>query len=226
MGLSVKAAYDIWAQTYDDCENATRDLDADVLRAQQFDLAGARVIEIGCGTGKNTIWLASQAAEVVAIDFSEKMLQIASRRVQSERVRFHVHDIREPWPVPEQFADFVICNLVLEHIEDIGAVFSHARKAMSAAGTLFISELHPYRQLMGKQARFLGPNDETVAVPAFLHEVSEFIAAGLAEGLRMAQLSEWRDKGDERSAPPRLLSISFGVSSPTEFALAGGHRRG
>jgi len=209
MGLSVKVAYDIWAQTYDDCENPTRDLDAVVLRAQQFKLAGARVIEIGCGTEKNTIWLAEQAAEVVAFDFSEKMLQMARKRVRSERVRFDVHDIREPWPVPDQFADFVICNLVLEHIEDIGAVFHHARKAMSAAGTLFLSELHPYRQFMGKQARFLGPNDETIAVPAFLHEVSEFIEAGLAEGLRVAQLSEWRDKGDERSVPPRLLSVTF-----------------
>ena len=67
---SVQAAYDIWSQTYDQDKNATRDLDAVVMRAQPFELAHANVVEIGCGTGKNTEWLAREAAEVVALDLS------------------------------------------------------------------------------------------------------------------------------------------------------------
>ena len=47
--LSVRAAYDIWAATYDDSKNATRALDAVALRAQRFVLEGAKVVEIGCG---------------------------------------------------------------------------------------------------------------------------------------------------------------------------------
>jgi ubiquinone/menaquinone biosynthesis C-methylase UbiE len=206
--LSVRGAYDTWAETYDDSKNATRDLDAVVLRAQRFELEGAAVVEIGCGTGKNTVWLAS-AAEVVAMDFSAGMIQLARQRVLSERVSFIEHDVCQPWPVPERFADLITCNLVLEHVEHIGTVFTHARRALKAGGTLFVSEFHPFRQLLGRQARFAGGDAEEIKIPAFLHDTADFVGAGLAEGLRLVQLSEWRDEGAAASVPPRLLTLTF-----------------
>jgi ubiquinone/menaquinone biosynthesis C-methylase UbiE len=207
--LSVRAAYDMWAETYDACENATRDLDALVLRAQPFELTGAHVVEIGCGTGKNTVWLASEAAEVVALDFSGNMIHTARERVRSERVRFIEHDIRQPWPIPEDFADLVTCDLVLEHIEDIRPLFGHARRVMRPGGTLFISELHPYRQLLGKQARFADASANMVYVPAFAHDTAAFVEAGLSAGLQLTQLAEWRDEGAPATGVPRLLTLTF-----------------
>jgi ubiquinone/menaquinone biosynthesis C-methylase UbiE len=206
--LSVRAAYDIWAETYDNSKNATRDLDGIVLRAQPFVLQGAKVVEVGCGTGKNTEWLAS-AAEVVALDFSDKMIEMARQRVPSERVAFFRHDVCQPWPVAERFADLITCNLVLEHIEDIGTVFKHARRAMKPGGILFVSEFHPFRQLLGKQARFASGDAEEIKVPAFLHDTADFVHAGLAQGLQLTQLSEWRDEGAVANVPPRLLTLTF-----------------
>jgi len=58
---NVADAYDRWSRQYDDDQNATRDLDAFVLRQVPLQLAGARVLEVGCGTGKNSAWLVSQA---------------------------------------------------------------------------------------------------------------------------------------------------------------------
>ena len=206
--LSVRAAYDIWAETYDESKNATRDLDGVALRAQRFELEGAKVVEIGCGTGKNTVWLAS-AAEVIALDFSDKMIEMARQRVRSDRVTFVQHDVCQPWPVSERFADLITCNLVLEHIEDVRSVFKHARRAMKPGGTLFVSEFHPFRQLLGKQARFAGGDAEEIKIPAFLHDTADFVNAGLAEGLLLTQLSEWRDEGAAASVPPRLLTLTF-----------------
>lgn len=167
------------------------------------------MVEIGCGTGKNTVWLASRAAHVVALDFSAKMIALAKGRVQSDRVRFIEHDVRQPWPVPEQPADLITCNLVLEHIEDICPVFAHARQALRPGGTFFIAEFHPFRQLLGRQARFRDASAEVIKVLAFLHDTSAFVTAGLAEGLELMQLSEWRDDDAEASDPPRLLTITF-----------------
>jgi ubiquinone/menaquinone biosynthesis C-methylase UbiE len=206
--LSVRAAYDMWAETYDNSKNATRDLDAAVLRAQRFPLEGATVIEIGCGTGKNTAWLTS-ASKVVALDFSEKMIQIARQRALSDRVDFIQHDVCRPWPVADRSADLITCNLVLEHIEDVGAVFGHARRAMKAGATLFISEFHPFRQLLGRQARFAAGDTEEIRIPAFIHDTADFVNAGLAEGLHLTQLSEWRDEGADATVPPRLLTLTF-----------------
>jgi ubiquinone/menaquinone biosynthesis C-methylase UbiE len=97
----IAAAYNDWAETYDTDQNRTRDLAAEVLRQTKIDFAGRRVIEVGCGTGRNTEWLAErvgEAGEIVALDFQNRCSQRARRRVTSPHVRFVQHDARLKWP--------------------------------------------------------------------------------------------------------------------------------
>jgi ubiquinone/menaquinone biosynthesis C-methylase UbiE len=70
---SIACAYDRWSQVYDVDANATRDLDAAVLRARPGEFTGRDVLELGCGTGKNTEWLALYARQILALDFSEEL---------------------------------------------------------------------------------------------------------------------------------------------------------
>src|SRR5258705_6320306 len=84
----VADAYDRWSRQYDDDQNATRDLDAFVLRQVPLHLAGARVLEVGCGTGKNSASLASQARALIAPDFSPAMHDVARRRGRPSTARF------------------------------------------------------------------------------------------------------------------------------------------
>ena len=55
--MSIEKAYNIWANQYDTNENRTRDLDkistSQTLSRYEFE----NVLELGCGTGKNTNWL-------------------------------------------------------------------------------------------------------------------------------------------------------------------------
>ena len=90
----IAAAYDRWAETYDSDPNRTRELAAQVLRKVDLTFEDHKVIEVGCGTGHNTEWLAKRAADVTALDFSEAMLRRARERLQASRVRFIQHDIR------------------------------------------------------------------------------------------------------------------------------------
>ena len=112
----IAAAYTDWAQTYDKDLNRTRDLAAEVLKQTNLDLTGRKVIEIGCGTGRNTAWLAKRADEIVALDFSDEMLAKARDRVNDPRVRFVQHDARTEWPLADSSADVVIAMLILEHV--------------------------------------------------------------------------------------------------------------
>ena len=206
----VASAYDRWAAQYDSDRNATRDLDADVVRRSPLDLAGRRVLELGCGTGKNSAWLAERAGELVALDFSPGMLDVARSRVRAPNVRFVQHDIRAPWPVDAGCVDVVIGNLVLEHVRDLAPLFAEAARVLSAGGQLFLCELHPYRQLRGGQAHFTdGATRETVPVTAFLHSTSEYVNGAIAAGLELRHLGEWLEPDAPEGAPPRLLSLLF-----------------
>jgi|SRR4051812_36170362 ubiquinone/menaquinone biosynthesis C-methylase UbiE len=208
---NVADAYDRWSRQYDDDQNATRDLDAFVLRQVPLQLAGARVLEVGCGTGKNSAWLVSQARELIALDFSPGMLDVARRRVRSSTARFVEHDITRPWPVESESVDVVVGNLVLEHVHELAPVFAEAARVLRPGGQLFFCELHPYRQLRGGQAHFVDAHtDETVQVAAYRHTVSEYVTDALAAGLTLRALGEWLEPNAEPGAPPRLLSLLLG----------------
>jgi ubiquinone/menaquinone biosynthesis C-methylase UbiE len=209
----VAAAYNEWAQTYDSVENRTRDLAAEVLRQVNLNFADRRVIEVGCGTGRNTEWLSSLAAgprEIVALDFSAEMLERARARVRDPLVRFIQHDVRAAWPLTDISAEVVIAMLVLEHVEHLAPVFAEAFRTLNAGGEFFICELHPMRQLMGGQAQFTqAQTGERQLVPAFLHNTSEYVQAGLSSGFELLHLGEWRDADADTSDFPRLLSLHF-----------------
>jgi malonyl-CoA O-methyltransferase len=52
------------------------------------------------------------------------MLVIAKDKVQSENVQFQKADLTKEWDAQNEFTDLVTFNLVLEHVEDLGFVFS------------------------------------------------------------------------------------------------------
>lgn len=82
--MRIPEAYNDWSVTYDTDENFTRDLDQVVTRYALRDLACKSILEIGCGTGKNTALLAQIGEHVYALDISTGMLRIALYNLNHE----------------------------------------------------------------------------------------------------------------------------------------------
>lgn len=87
------ATFDSVAATYDD--EFTRTPIAQMLRARtrsrlaQFR-AGMRVLELGCGTGADAVWLAQRGVEVIATDVSRAMLEQTRAKARAANVALHV----------------------------------------------------------------------------------------------------------------------------------------
>src|SRR5690242_7966677 len=169
--MDIQNAYNEWSETYDADENLTRDLDRDVTRNVLGHTHFESILEIGCGTGKNTVFLTQIGTAVRAVDFSQGMIEKAKGKVQAENVHFSMMDLTQPWDFQIQSFDLIVCNLVLEHIQDLLLVFSEAARTLRPTGKFFINELHPFRQYDGKKARFYR-NQEKVEVDAFIHNIS------------------------------------------------------
>lgn len=204
----IASAYDHWSAVYDADANATRDLNAEVLRAEALALKNKDVLEFGCGTGLNTVWIAEAALSVVAMDFSEGMLHKARGRVVSAHVRFVQHDVREPWPVATGSIDVVIGTLVLEHIAALEPAFANIKRVLRPGGIAFLSELHPERQRRGSQGRFAVPDGTIVHVASTLHHENDYVQAGIAAGLRLLRQQDRSTLSDiAKQAPPRLITL-------------------
>ena len=204
---SVQEAYNSWAQQYDSNENKTRDLEARSLRETLAPLSFERCLEIGCGTGKNTVWLMEKAASVTAVDLSEEMLEKARAKITAAHVQFVQADITQPWSFAVTQFDLVGFSLVLEHIELLNPVLQKAAAALKPGGYLYISELHPFKQYNGSKARFETATG-TQVVTCFNHHVSDFTDAATANGLELLTLKEYFDE-DDRNNIPRLLTLLF-----------------
>jgi ubiquinone/menaquinone biosynthesis C-methylase UbiE len=205
--MSIQQAYTHWSESYDQDRNLTRDLDQVVSQKALGNLHFKSILEIGCGTGKNTALLAQIGEKVHALDFSEGMLQKAKEKLQSDHVTFSIADLTQPWPCEGQWAELVVCNLVLEHIEDLSFIFSEASRTLMEDGRFFISELHPFRQYQGTKANFQRDQDKT-EIQAFVHHLSAFIHAAKNNGLTLEDCGEWWHEEDQ-AKPPRLVSFMF-----------------
>lgn len=165
------------------------------------------VVEIGCGTGKNTLFLSQIAEKVHAIDFSASMLEKAREKVNSANVTFSLGDITKPWVCENESADLITCNLVLEHITNLSFIFSEAFRVLVKGGYFFISELHPFRQYRGTKANFQR-NQEIVEIPAFVHHISEYMSVAKDCVFMLEDFKEWWHEQD-RDRPPRIASFLF-----------------
>src|SRR3990172_8491881 len=76
-----------------------------------------RVLDLGCGTGRHALFLASQGFQVYATDTSETGIEIAQEKAESlhlKNVRFSLHDMRGI-PFDSSFFDAVICTWTIYH---------------------------------------------------------------------------------------------------------------
>jgi ubiquinone/menaquinone biosynthesis C-methylase UbiE len=202
--MNVQQAYNAWSETYDTVENKTRDLEARALR-ESISGENLEILEIGCGTGKNTEFLRSIAKHLTGADFSEEMLAKAKAKITAQNVEFRRVDVREDWRFPDRSFDLITCSLALEHIENIDFVFSEARRVLRSGGSFYFGELHPFKQYQGSKARF-----ETGAgvfeLECFVHHVEEYFAAAKKNNFAVAELREWFDD-DDKTQIPRLLTM-------------------
>ncbi|HKB84562.1 MAG TPA: class I SAM-dependent methyltransferase [Ignavibacteriaceae bacterium] len=203
--MDTKEAYNLWSKQYDSNKNKTRDLEAKALRQTLAFYNFKDCLEIGCGTGKNTVWLLEKAEHITAVDLSDDMLNKAKEKINSQKVRFLTADITEAWNFTSNKFDLIVFSLVLEHIENLNHIFHQASAFLRPGGLIYVGELHPYKQYLGTKARF--ETEEGLQVlKCCTHNVSGFVQSAINNGLEINLMDEFFDEGD-KTITPRLLTI-------------------
>jgi malonyl-CoA O-methyltransferase len=187
--LSTRDGYDLWAAIYDEEGNPLIAIEEPRVDQLLGDVRGLAVADIGCGTGRHAIRLASAGATVEALDFSAGMLERARKKAQG--LNINVHDMAKPLPFADKSFDRVICGLVIDHIPDLAGLFREMRRICKPAGFVVVSVMHPAMMLRGVQARFHDPVSGREIRPASCpHQLSDYIMAAVRAGFILEHVSE------------------------------------
>jgi ubiquinone/menaquinone biosynthesis C-methylase UbiE len=84
------------------------------------DVRGKAVLDLGCGSGENTVLLARRGADVQALDISDSLVDLAKKRLVVNGVRegvtFHVGSAHA-LPFPDCSIDVVFGMAILHHLD-------------------------------------------------------------------------------------------------------------
>jgi ArsR family transcriptional regulator len=124
-----------------------RDLSREVLG--DFDLAeelagrlhpGMIAADLGCGPGELVARLAETARQVIGVDGSPRMLELAAARLADRpNVSLRLGEL-EHLPLREGEAQAVTLSLVLHHVNDPQAALAEARRVLAPGGVLLVAE--------------------------------------------------------------------------------------
>lgn len=187
--MSTTAAYDLWAQTYDSHDNPLVAMSDLALTELAPSLAGKRVLELGCGTGRLAPRvLAAGALTYTGVDGSQGMLTRA-RQLDDARASWRHADLTA---LPAELTGFdaVLLCLVLEHSREVTPVLAAAARALVPGGQLVALELHAELAERGVGAHF-EHDGQTVQLASYPHDAAELRAACAHAGLTPTRITDW-----------------------------------
>ena len=200
----VRDGYDRWAMVYDDDQNPLQALEGPLVQQACGNVQGLRVLDMGCGTGRHTLWLAQAGAEVTGIDFSEAMLAKAHEKAKGYSIDLIVHDLHQRLPFETGQFDMVVSGLVLEHIVDLAHYFSEIARVLGNPGRAVVSAMHPAMFLRDSQAQFTDPNSgEKVRPGSLSHQLSDMVMGAVSASLELVHFSEYSADAQLAAVFPR-----------------------
>jgi SAM-dependent methyltransferase len=104
-----------------------------------------KVLELGTGHGRDTIFFASNGIEVEALDYSSAAIDILNKIAEEKRLpisKSQTFDVKKPLPFADGYFDAVYSHMVFNmrfSEEELHFVFSEIRRVLKSEGLNFFS---------------------------------------------------------------------------------------
>jgi SAM-dependent methyltransferase len=180
------------------------------------ELDGRKVLDAGCGPGAYAEQLVARGAQVLAIDVSERMLELAEKRLQQAikkgQVELRVADLTQPLKLADEEFDFVNAPLCLDYVEDWQKLFCDFLRILKPGGLFLFSCGHPsfdaeyyetskYFSVEQVECTWKGFNKH-VRMPSYRRSLEEVLMPVIKAGFLLDKVHEPLPTEEFRSTDP------------------------
>ena len=186
-----------------------------------------KILEIGCGHGRDTLLFAKEGFDVLALDYSEEGLGILSGRAEeaglSHQVATQVFDVRKPLPFPDGSFDACYSHMLLcmeLSTEELKFLLGEIHRVLKPGGLALYSVRNTFDKHYGAGTR---KSEEMYEIGGFVvHFFSEEKARSLSSGYEVREIRRMQ----EGSLPRELYAVALkktDLDARSENANKGGN---
>ena len=118
----------------------------DLLLSEMNLTRNTRILEIGCGTGEVSYWMARQSpARVVGADLCVPFIEEAKKKYQLPNLQYEVVDFNNPDVFPDGQFDYIVGNGIIHHlVKNLDEVLASMQRLLKEGGKIIFMEPNIY----------------------------------------------------------------------------------
>jgi ubiquinone/menaquinone biosynthesis C-methylase UbiE len=190
--MDAATGYAAWASTYDSKPNFILAVEEPVVESLLARIPPGPALDAACGTGRHTVTLIKHGHDVIGVDQSPEMLELAATK--APEAQFRVGDLAD-LPIPGASVDLVLCALALCHLHDVAEAIAEFRRVLRPGGRLIVTDVHPIMLLLTSQLIFAYKPGELALIRRRPHQVSDHLTAFATHGFSFVSCHEPRYAG-------------------------------
>lgn len=171
---------DVWEKEYVNPKLVTRDWEPQkqtkkffkwLRKEQGLDLGSISVLDLGCGTGRNAIYLAEYGARCIGYDISPSAIKMGQRKAQElgVSVTLEARNIGEVYPLEDESIDVVMDIIASNSLTDKEreVYISEVFRVLKPGGVLYVKGLWKEGDKNAKNLmkKFPGKDPDTYIMP-------------------------------------------------------------
>jgi ubiquinone/menaquinone biosynthesis C-methylase UbiE len=128
--------FDDIAESYDRRESLRGDPLEAWLRAS-LPSSGGTAVDLACGAGRHSLVIAERYRDVLAVDLSQDMVELARRRRPASNITYRAADLMA---IDGRF-DLVFCSSALHDVDDLDRALRRIRSLVAPGGMAIVADV-------------------------------------------------------------------------------------